>query len=366
MKIKKLETFTKPFVSFVKITLEDGSEGYGQMSTYNANITAQIFHKQVAPWILGKPWDDFNDLENFILEKEHKFLGSYLLRALAGLDTALWDLKGRLENKPVTSLIGGSPGALKVYGSSMKRDITPEDEADRFKKLFEEKGIDSFKFRIGSECGRGVDEWEGRTEKIVKTINKSLDSSVTKLVDANSCYSSKQAIEIGKLLEDNNITHFEEPCPYWQPEQTKEVTNALSIDVSGGEQDNDIRIWKDMVQRKIVNIFQPDVMYLGGLTRTLKVTNIIKEYGYICTPHAANLSLVTVCTMHLLKAIPNAGPYLEFSIEGEDYYPWQKNLFTKHPFNVVDGKVSVSDEPGWGIKINEDWLNSSKYSISEL
>ena len=70
--------------------------------------------------------------------------------------------------------------------------------------------------------------------------------------------------------------------------------------------------------------------------------------------------------MHLLKAIPNAGPYLEFSIEGEDYYPWQQNLFTKHPFNVVDGKVSVSDEPGWGIKINEDWLNSSKYSISEL
>ena len=69
MKIKKLETFTNPFVSFVKITLDDGSEGYGQMSTYNDNITAQIFHKQVAPWILGKPLDDFNDLENFILEK---------------------------------------------------------------------------------------------------------------------------------------------------------------------------------------------------------------------------------------------------------------------------------------------------------
>ena len=54
MKIKKLETFTKPFVSFVKTTLEDGSEGYGQMSTYHADITAQIFHKQVAPWDLGK------------------------------------------------------------------------------------------------------------------------------------------------------------------------------------------------------------------------------------------------------------------------------------------------------------------------
>jgi len=366
MKIKKLETFTKPFVSFVKTTLEDGSEGYGQMSTYHADITAQIFHKQVAPWVLGKLWTDFNDLENLVLEKEHKFPGSYLLRAIAGLDTALWDLRGKLENKPVTTLIGGNTGSLKVYGSSMKRDISAKDEAERFKKLFQEKGIDAFKFRIGAECGRGLDEWEGRTENIVKTINKSLDSSVKKLVDANSCFSSAQAIEIGKLLEDNNVIHFEEPCPYWEPEQTKEVTNALSIDVTGGEQDCDIRIWKDMVERKIVNIFQPDVMYLGGLTRTLQVAKTIEEGGFICTPHAANLSLVTMCTMHLLTAIPNAGPYLELSIEGEDYYPWQQDLFLNDPFAVENGCVTVTDQPGWGINLNPEWLNSADYQVSEI
>ena len=366
MKIKKLETFTKPFISFVKTTLDDGSEGYGQMSTYHADITAQIFHKQVAPWVLDKLWTDFNDLENLVLEKEHKFPGSYLLRAIAGLDTALWDLKGKLENKPVTTLIGGNTGSLKVYGSSMKRDIRAKDEAERFKKLFQEKGIDAFKFRIGAECGRGLDEWEGRTEGIVKTINHSLDSSVKKLVDANSCFSSAQAIEVGKLLEDNNVTHFEEPCPYWEPEQTKEVTNALSIDVTGGEQDCDIRIWRDMVERKIVNIFQPDVMYLGGLTRTLQVAKIIEEGGFICTPHAANLSLVTMCTMHLLTAIPNAGPYLELSIEGEDYYPWQQDLFLNDPFAVENGCVTVTDQPGWGIHINPEWLNSADYQVSEI
>ena len=99
MKIVKLETFTKPYVSFVKITVEDGSIGYGQMSTYHADITAQIFHKQVAPWVLGKEYFDFDDLEDFIFEREHKFPGSYLLRAIAGLDTALWDLKGKIESQ---------------------------------------------------------------------------------------------------------------------------------------------------------------------------------------------------------------------------------------------------------------------------
>ena len=150
MKIVKLETFTKPYVSFVKITVEDGSIGYGQMSTYHADITAQIFHKQVAPWVLGKEYFDFDDLEDFIFEREHKFPGSYLLRAIAGLDTALWDLKGKIQSKPVVSLIGGSPGNLRIYGSSMKRDITANDEANRFKKLFDEKGVDAFKFRVGS------------------------------------------------------------------------------------------------------------------------------------------------------------------------------------------------------------------------
>ena len=134
MKIKKLETFTKPYVSFVKVTDESNNIGFGQMSTYHADITAQIFHKQVAPWVLGKSWNDFEDIENLVLEKEHKWPGSYMLRAIAGLDTALWDMRGRLEEKSVVSLIGGSAGKLRVYGSSMKRDIAPQDEALRFKK----------------------------------------------------------------------------------------------------------------------------------------------------------------------------------------------------------------------------------------
>ena len=251
MKIKKLETFTKSFVSFVKVTTDTGEFGYGQMSTYHSDITVQIFHKQVAPWILGKPWGDFEDLENFILEKEHKFPGSYVLRAMAGLDTALWDMKGRIEKKPVVSLLGGDPGRLKIYGSSMKRDITPQAEADRFMRLQDSLGIKAFKYRIGAECGRNEDEWPGRSEEIIRTINKNVDVNTSKLVDANSCFTPSRAIELGLLLEENGVTHYEEPCPYWEPDQTLEVTNALKIDVTGGEQDCDLRVWKDMIDRGI-------------------------------------------------------------------------------------------------------------------
>ncbi len=122
-------TFSTPFVGFVRVTAEGGAQGWGQMSTYNADITTEVFHRQVAPHALGTDALDFADTLARINEREHKFPGSYLRRATTGLDTALWDLRGKLEGKPVVSLLGGTPGRLRAYASSMKRDITPRRSA---------------------------------------------------------------------------------------------------------------------------------------------------------------------------------------------------------------------------------------------
>ena len=230
----------------------------------------------------------------------------------------------------------------------------------------DEQGFDAFKWRVGAECGRDVDEWPGRTEAVVPTVSRALGDGIAKLVDGNSGFSPARAIEVGRLLEAEGIGHFEEPCPYWELEQTKEVTDALSIDVTGGEQDWDLGTWRRMIDMRAVDIVQPDVMYMGGIARTLLVADLAAKAGLPCTPHSANLSLVTICTMHLLGAIPNAGKYLEFSIEGEDYYPWQQNLFLGDPYAVEDGKLRIPDGPGWGVEINPDWLGRAKYQKSAL
>ena len=88
--------------------------------------------------------------------------------------------------------------------------------------------------------------------------------------------------------------------------------------------------------------------------------------GLPCTPHSANLSMVTLFTMHLLRAIPNAGRYLELSIEGADYYPWQGGLFVESPYAVRDGRVTVTDAPGWGVQVCPEWLARAKHQQSEL
>lgn len=366
MRIMRIETFCNQFVGFTRVTDETGATGWGQMSTYHSDITAQVLHRQIAPWTLGRRIDDLDDHLNLIEEREHKFPGSYICRAMGGLETAIWDMRGKVAGKPVVSLLGGSPGRLRAYASSMKRDITPADEAERFRRLRGEFGFDAFKFRIGAEVGRGKDEWPGRTEQIIPTIaNAFKGEDVALLVDANSCYSPAQAIEYGRMLEANGISHFEEPCPYWELEQTREVTAALSIDVTGGEQDCMIPVWRRMIDMRAVDIVQPDVMYIGGIGRTLQVARMAAAAGLPVTPHCANLSMVTLFTMHVLRAIPNAGKYLEFSIEGADYYPWQDDLFVTSPYTIRDGMAEVTDAPGWGVEISPEWLARSRYQLSE-
>ena len=365
MIIRKIETFANQHVGFVRVTDEDGAQGWGQVSTYNSDITAEVLHRQVAPWVLGAATDDLDDLLDIVAEREHKFPGSYLRRAMAGFDTALWDLRGKRAGQPVASLLGGSPGPIRAYASSMKRDITPADEAERLKRLAGEFGFTAFKVRAGAEVGRDRDEWPGRTEEIIPTIRRELGPDADLLIDGNSCYSPPRAIEVGRMLEAEGFCHFEEPCPYWELEQTKQVTDALSIDVTGGEQDCDLTIWRRMTDMRAVDIVQPDILYLGGIARTMRVVRMAEAAGLPVTPHCANLSMVTLFTMHLLRAIPNAGKYLEFSIEGADYYPWQDGLFVRSPYAIEDGCARVSEAPGWGVEIAPEWLARSRYQVSE-
>ena len=367
MKIRTLETFCTREVGLTRVTTDDGAQGWGQVSTYHADISATVFHRQVAPWALGRDVSTparLGGLLDLICEKEHKFPDSHLCRALGGLDTAVWDLLGKVQGKSVCELLGGTPRPLRVYASSMKRDITPREEAERFLRLRERHGYDAFKFRVGAECGRGQDEWPGRSEEIVPVVRRALGDDAALLVDGNSCYSPAQAIALGRILEDNAVCHFEEPCPYWIPDWTREVKEALALDVAGGEQDNNLTLWKFLIENATMDVAQPDVCYVGGVDRFLRVAHMAQEAGMPVTAHTANLSLVTVFTLHLMGALENAGPYVEFSIEEADYYPWQYGVYDEMPV-AMDGKVEIPAGPGWGIAVRPEWLARSTHRISE-
>ena len=362
LSIKRIETFTQGTrLSVVRLTTDDGSQGMGQISTYDADIAVTVLHRKLAHLVLGSDPGDLDAISDRCIERNYKYPWSYVNRALAGIDTAIWDLLAKRESKSVCELLGGQPRALPVYGSSMRRDIKPKDEAQRLARLRDERGYRAFKVRVGKVMGHDQDQWPGRTEEIIPIVRHAVGDDVALLVDGNGCYTPTNAIRVGRLLEEHDYCHFEEPCPFGELEWTAEVTRALTVPVAGGEQDNDLAQWRRMIRMKAVDIVQPDICYLGGLTRTLRVAAMAADAGLPCIPHSANRAMVTVFALHMMGVIRNAGDYVELSIEPER---WNDGFYSP-PLTVKEGKVAIPGAPGWGVTISPAWLQKTERQVSE-
>lgn len=362
--VQSIETFQRESLALVRVTASDGRTGWGQIAPYEADISATVLHRLIARTVIGRDISEIDAINDAVLDAQLKFPWSFVCRALAGIDTALWDLYGQITGKPVAVLLGGSVRPLPAYGSSMRRDISPADEAARLARLRDRLGCRAFKIRLGTPGGRNRDAAPGRSEAIIPAVRKAVGPDIELLADANSCYTPDVAIAMGRRLEDAGYAAFEEPCPYWELEWTQEVTRALTMDVQGGEQDNDLAQWRRMIAMRAVDIVQPDICYVGGLTRAWRVAKMAEVAGLETKPHAANVSLVTVFTMHLLAALPKAGE-VEFSIEDDASITRQARAMFEPALEMKDGRAVMPDGPGWGVRIKPDWLAGAERRVTQ-
>ena len=363
MKIESIETFLADQFAIVRIRTDDGVEGIGQTAPYRAGLAVRALHEMAAPYFLGQdPWD-LEALVERCERGEYKFPSSFLYRALCGIDTALWDLLGKATGQPVYKLLGGQVrDFVPMYASSMSRKITPEDEAERLQRLREEHGFRCAKIRIGDVMARDRDAWPGRTEKIIPYLRSAMGDDFDIHADANSGFTVSRAIRVGRILEDNRYSHFEEPCPYPLIENTAQVAAALDIPVAGGEQDNSLPQFRRMIEMHAVDIVQPDIGYLGGVARARRVARMAEDAGIPCTPHCANVSMLQLFTLHLAASMPACHQYHEWSIEDT---PWTHGVFEPE-LRVVDGGVRVSQAPGWGVEITPEFLRDAHREVSTV
>jgi L-alanine-DL-glutamate epimerase-like enolase superfamily enzyme len=357
--IDSVETFLREPLALVRVRTRDGREGWGQVAPYEAGLTVEVLHRLVAPHVLGRDPADIDAIADRAVEANLKYPWSFVCRALCGIDTAIWDLYGRVKEQSVAALLGAKRKDIATYGSSMRRDISPADEGARLAKLRDTHGYRAFKIRVGREAGRDTDAAPGRTEAVIPTVRQAVGRDVRLFADANSCYTPPKAIEVGRRLEDAEYTMYEEPCPYWELEWTAEVTRALAVPVSGGEQDNDMAQWRRMIAMRAVDITQPDICYVGGFTRGLRVAALAARAGMPVVPHAANISLVKVFSVHMMAAVPNAGEFLEFTIESDAQINRLSAEMYEPQLAVRDGRVRVPDAPGWGVRIAPAWIEAA-------
>lgn len=364
LRISRIETHLAPddSLAVVRVYTEDGLVGVGQTANKGAHLTVAVLHGLVAPVFLGESAWDLRVLVRECVRRRYKYSGALLCRALCGVDTALWDLLGKATGQPVYRLLGGRVRErVPVYASSMRRNISPEEEADRLLGLVEGLGFGGVKVRIGSRMGQDRDEWPGRTERLVPLVREVLGDAVEISADANGGFSAHRAIRVGRLLEEYGYHHFEEPCPFDEYENTRAVADALDVPVAGGEVETSLERFADMIRRRVVDIVQPDVGYFGGVTRTAQVAQMAEAAGLPCTPHCAYQSMQLVFNTHLAAALPSMYQRQELGIEPTHERPrwlYEPNLV------VESGALKVPEGPGWGVEVVPEFFEQAETRAS--
>ena len=362
-KIDSLTTYAMMKEGYVFVEVKSGDLiGHGQCSYNNEHTDlmstlSDKVHAWIGPHVLGQTFATAADIDAFAetaWRKNYKRTGTTLAMALAGVDTALWDLVAQSQNVTVCSLVAAELGStcktqVPVYGSNGARDKAPEDIVANAVHNRDTFGVRAFKFQIENRMGGDVDIKPGRTEALIPLARQQLGPDVFLMADANGgCDNATHALQVARLLAANNFTWFEEPFPYWEYGKAA----ALSAQVPGlgialGEQEYRLDVWERNIHA--MEFAQPDVHYVGGLSRALRVAKMSAAAGTTFVPHSPNPSMIDLFALSLMAAAPNAFGFMEFDAINTRHPPSGDQFFTEDVYSIKDGKMAVPQGAGWGV-----------------
>ena len=330
----------------VHVRSKDGAEGIAY-DNGRAEILWPIFQEQIVPFFLGR---DARSLEDDLFEL-YRYASNYKLQGLAfwsphaWMEFAILDMLGRIAGKSFGELFGGViRSEVACYVASGNRDTTPEEEVEYLQQLLDETQLRAVKFRVGGRMSRNRDAMPDRTKTLIFAARKGLGDKIDIHADSNSSYDPEHAIPVGRMLEEINAVYFEEPCPFDHLWETKEVSDALTIPVAGGEQEFSQRRFQWQIKNRAVDIVQPDLHYYGGLIRSTRIARMAALAGMPTTVHISG-GLGFIYMLHFASYTPDIGLYQEYKRGIERY----ADMFDPK-LEIRDGKVTVPRGPGVGIR----------------
>ncbi|MDP7534678.1 MAG: mandelate racemase/muconate lactonizing enzyme family protein [SAR202 cluster bacterium] len=335
---------------FVRVHTDAGITGIGECFRRQPGVTKMLVDELLKPALVGKdPLDTEVRWRDMARAGSATELGGAIYCAIAGLDIALWDIKGKALGMPIHKLLGGKiHDKVHVYASSMARNLTPEEEGRRAASLVEQ-GYDTYK--LHSAVPGAIDDPADQTIATVTAVRKAVGDDVDILVDVNGAYSVHHAIEIGKALEDLGVFHFEEPRPANDLEGLAQIADALTIPIASGEMIYDHFQYRDLILQGRVDIIQPDIVKVPGFTEFQKIATLASAFGIPITVHNTQPILSTVAHLHFCATSPMTPYAQEYNIEHISIRDEISVL--KEPLEVIDGHIAVPDGPGLGVELDE-------------
>ncbi|WP_086932559.1 mandelate racemase/muconate lactonizing enzyme family protein [Agarilytica rhodophyticola] len=349
--------YSKRTAHLVEVRTDVGITGWGECfgggNIAFANKT--IVEKVISPMIVGMdPLDReviWHKVYNLVRDHGQKGMP---IQSMSGIDIALWDIAGKVYDKPLYQLLGGAfRDQIQVYGYGMMLQRVP-DLAERFEResrSIVEQGFKAMKMKIGL----GVD----KDIKLVESVRSSIGNDVKLMVDANHAYTTREAIPLGRELEQLGVSWFEEPVAPEDYQGYRELCEALDINIAGGEAEFTIWGFRDFIKNRCVDVLQPEVCGLGGITQYQKVLAMAQAYFIPIINHVWGSAIAVATNLHLVASLPDfpgaahpTQPMLEYDTTPNHF---REDLLAT-PLNILpqvkaqDGFVALPQGPGLGIE----------------
>jgi D-galactarolactone cycloisomerase len=339
----------------VKLSTDEGLVGWGEtapMAGTRATIEGQL--KAV---LLGK-----DPLQHRPLWRQlwGPNFGDPL--AVGAVDIALHDLRGKALNLPIAELFGGRlRERVPVYASAMNytEGVDPlEQYPAEAARLVHSYGLRALKMRLGGQPLQ-------QDVAVARAVRAAVGPDIKLMADGNGAYTIGTAIRMGRALEELGFYWFEEPLPQPGYAGYEMLTTALDINIAAGEVLGSREAFKEVLQRRAMDIVQPDISLCGGIAECLFVAEMARLWSIPCLPHAWGGGITILATIHLLSLLPDASwarttetPMLEFDLYENPF----RDEILGHPIAIQDGTVAVPTGPGLGGEVVEEILQ--RYRVS--
>ncbi len=345
-------------LQLVRIDTDSGLSGWGEC---NAPGTGDLLHAHLGPLLLGADpllrtslWQRmFHALYNGGVQ------GGIGGSAVSALDIALWDIAGKYLDQPVSMLLGGALRArVPVYATGLyyRAEEFPVKLLDEA-RAYVDAGYMGMKTKVGGLS---------RTDDVarVAALREAVGADVYLMVDANQAFDAAAAIQWGQAMQDLDLHWFEEPVPAGDLAAYARVRQALpGMTLAGGEVLRTRHECAAYAARHTVDILQPDVVNVGGITEMQRVIALADAMGLRVHPHVWGSPVMIAASLHLAATIPPVAPahttrpFVQEPVMEFDRTPNPlREELVREPFTQHDGYVAVPTGPGLGIELADTAL----------
>lgn len=345
--------------AIVVIHTDEGAQGIGEACAYGVPSLIREWVDWLSPELIGR-----NPKDQGIVPHPNGRSARHDC-AVAGIDCALWDLRGKIEGRRVCDLL--KPTAqhrVKLYASSGCR----YDWRTNPEQLIEEvlgyraDGYEACKVRLGTHWA-----WDGVTVdrflSLMRDLSSAVDGQMELMVDGNQRLTEDQALEVARELDRLGFTWFEEPIPQADIDGYARLNGAVDIPISGGEQFTTVEQFRPYLEKRAYDIVQPDMGWCG-ITEGMRIAAAADRFDVELVPHNWHNGLMTMANAHLVAALPRPLFCELCMIQG----PLQWDIIADKPF-IKHGWLELPDKPGLGVSLSKNLEErfpyiESGYSVS--